>query len=231
MISVIMPTYNAEEKLEASLHALMGGVIDGQIKELIIVDGGSTDLTLKMAEEAGAQIIISPSGRGHQLKAGADAAKGGWLLFLHADTVLAEGWHKEVGAFCHAQNKSEMGAEKAGVFRFALNDRGVRPRLLEHLVALRCWLFALPYGDQGLLISKSLYNQIGGYKQIPLMEDVDIIHRLGRKRLQRFKTKALTAPVRYQREGYGVRILKNLTCLSAYYLGVPPEKIVKFYER
>ena len=97
-------------------------------------------------------------------------------------------------------------------------------------VRLRCSIFALPYGDQGLLISSRFYKQIGGYKPLPLMEDVDIIRRIGRRKLALLKTPALTSYARYRKDGHFARIWRNFTCLALHFMGVSPEKIAKRYE-
>ena len=97
------------------------------------------------------------------------------------------------------------------------------------LVAVRCRLFRLPYGDQGLLISRALYQRLGGFKPVPLMEDVDLVRRVGWRRLTALPSAAVTSAVRYRRDGYLLRPLRNLCCLTLYFLGVPPRAIVKLY--
>src|SRR5918992_4724233 len=151
MISVIIPTLNAEAGLTATLSALVSATVDGLVREVIIVDGGSTDLTLKIAEAAGTEIVHSQRGRGGQLIAGAERARFPWLLFLHSDTVLEPGWGAEVAAFIQRVDIGQRPAA-AAAFRFALDDAGFKPRLVEAGVRLRCTLFRRPYGDQGLLI-------------------------------------------------------------------------------
>ncbi len=123
----------------------------------------------------------------------------------------------------------QKGGDAAAAFRFRLADSGVQPRLLEAAVAQRCSLFGLPYGDQGLLISRALYDALGGFAPIPLMEDVDLVRRLGRRRLVMFKTAAVTSAERFRRDGYFRRSLGNLTCLLQYYRGVSPERLAKRY--
>src|SRR4029453_16365834 len=167
MISVIVPTLNAERTLGATLAALVPAVVKGAVQEAILVDGGSTDETCLIAEAAGTQMIDTPRGRGTQLDAGAAEARGDWLLFLHADTVLEPGWAEEAESFMERVAKGG-GPPAAAPFRFGLDDGGMMPRLLESLVALRCFLFALPYGDQGLLISRRLYGELGGFRPMPL---------------------------------------------------------------
>jgi rSAM/selenodomain-associated transferase 2 len=228
MISVVIPTLNAESRLAACLSALVPATVDGLVREVIIVDGGSADRTLRIADQAGARIINAPAGRGRQLQAGANAARFAWILFLHADTVLESGWEREVGMFVE---RVEMGArpETAAVFRFVLDDLGSLPRLIEWGVAMRTSILRLPYGDQGLLIPRRLYDRIGGFRDLPLMEDVDIVRRLGRARTSVLRTAAVTSAVRYQRDGYVRRVARNLGCLALYYLRVPPRVIARFY--
>ncbi|HZV22053.1 MAG TPA: TIGR04283 family arsenosugar biosynthesis glycosyltransferase [Hyphomicrobiales bacterium] len=225
MISVIIPTLNAAQFLPATFRCLFDAAIDGFIGEVIVSDGGSTDATLAIAEAAGAKIVVSERGRGQQLRAGAAVACKPWLLFLHADTVLNLGWEEEAKAFMLGR-----GEGAAAAFRFRLADGGLRARLLEALVTLRCAIFSLPYGDQGLLISRKLYDAIGGFSPIPIMEDVNLVRRIGRKRLVMLKTAAITSAGRFRSEGYFRRCVRNLRCLLLYFRGVPPEKLVDLYK-
>jgi rSAM/selenodomain-associated transferase 2 len=229
MISVVIPTLNAEAGLVACLSALVPAVVDGLVREVIIVDGGSTDHTCAIAEDAGCAVITGTvGGRGAGLVAGADRAKHAWLMFLHADTVLQEGWIREVATHIE-RTTSGAQAPAAAAFRFALDDVGTRPRIIEAGVAMRCAVFRLPYGDQGLLISKQLYHERGGFKPLPLMEDVDFILRLRRRELVMLRTAAVTSAVRYRTDGYTKRVLRNLTCLTLYAARVPVPTIQRIY--
>jgi rSAM/selenodomain-associated transferase 2 len=228
MISVVIPTLNAESGLAASLSALVTATVEGLVREVIVVDGGSSDRTLVIADQAGARIVTSERGRGRQLAAGAAVARFPWLLFLHADTVLDPGWEREVAALIERVEVGER-PETAAAFRFALDDLGVLPRMLEAGVGLRSSLLRLPYGDQGLLVPRRLYESIGGFRELPLMEDVDIIRRLGRRRTMILRTRAVTSAVRFRRDGYVPRITRNLTCLALFYLRVPPHLIARLY--
>ncbi|MGH6803840.1 MAG: TIGR04283 family arsenosugar biosynthesis glycosyltransferase [Methyloceanibacter sp.] len=228
MISVIIPTLNAERTLAPTLAALVPAVVEGIVQEAIVVDGGSTDETRAIAEAAGTQLIEAPRGRGSQLEAGASQARGDWLLFLHADTVLEPGWAEEAQSFMERVESGRRDLAAAS-FRFALDDDGLMPRFVEWLVDLRCQLLALPYGDQGLLISRNLYNRLGGFRPLPLMEDVDLVRRLKRRELVMLKSRAVTSEERYRREGYLARSLRNLGCILLYYLRVPPRVLARLY--
>lgn len=223
-LSVIVPTLNAARALGPTLDALKSQR-PGFIKEVVIVDGGSDDTTIGIAEEYGCRVVRARKGRGTQLRHGAAAATGEWLLFLHADTRMTADWAKVVSDFVARHGAGQM----AAVFQFRLDDDRTRARALELVVSFRtCWL-GLPYGDQALLLSRKLYDEIGGFSEIPLMEDVDIIRRIGRRRLIVLPTYAVTSAERYRREGYVGRSIRNLTCLGLYFLGVPPARIAKFY--
>ena len=228
MISVVIPTFNAERTLANTLAALVPAVVDGIVQEAILVDGGSTDETRAIAAAAGTHLIEAPRGRGSQLEAGAAQARGNWLLFLHADTVLEPGWAEEAQSFMEGVESGRR-MQAAASFRFRLDDDGLMPRLAEWLVSLRCHLLALPYGDQGLLISRHLYNRLGGFRPLPLMEDVDLVRRLKRRELTMLKSCAVTSGERYRREGYLARTLRNLGCISLYYLRVPPRVLARLY--
>jgi rSAM/selenodomain-associated transferase 2 len=228
MISVIIPTLNAERTLVQTLAALVPAVVDGVVQEAVLVDGGSTDETRAIAEAAGTHLVEARPGRGSQLDVGARAARGDWLLFLHADTVLEPGWAEEAQSFIERIESGRRG-QAAASFHFALDDDGLMPRLMEWLVALRCHVLALPYGDQGLLISRSLYRRLGGFRPLPLMEDVDLVRRLKRRELVMLKSRAVTSGERYRQEGYLARSLRNLGCILLYYLHVPPRVLARLY--
>ena len=222
LISVVIPTLDAADELPDTLAALAGSAL---IREIIVSDGGSRDDTVAISRAAGACVVDAARGRGPQLIAGAAAATGDWLLFLHADCRPAAGWEEAVAAFISRPE----GSERAGYFSFALDDPEPAARRLERIVAWRCRAWGLPYGDQGLLIARSLYDAVGGFAPIPLMEDVDIVRRLGRRRLVPIPSPIICSARRYRREGYLRRPLRNLLCLSLYFAGVPPRRITRLY--
>jgi len=221
LVSIIIPTLNAAPSLATTLAQLRAANAD----EIVVADGGSIDKTTGIAVAAGARVIDAPRGRGTQLAAGAAVASGSWLLFLHGDCRLQDGWAAAIAVFM----RQPWADSHAGYFDFALDDPDPAARRLERIVAWRCRVLALPYGDQGLLISRNLYQAIGGYAPLPVMEDVDVARRLGRRRLARIGVGCVTSAARYRRDGYWRRPLRNLLCLSLYFAGVPPERIVRIY--
>ena len=218
MLSAVIPTLNAERELPPTLASLRD-----LPDEVLIADGGSDDATRAVAEARGARVIAAPRGRGAQLAAGAAAARGDWLLLLHADTRLDASWPEAARAFMAS------GAPRAGYFRFALDADDPRARRLERLVAWRCRVLALPYGDQGLLLPRRLLDAAGGIRPLPLMEDVELVRRLGRRRLVALDAAAVTSAARWQREGWHRRSLRNLGCQTLYFAGLPPRLIEKIY--
>jgi rSAM/selenodomain-associated transferase 2 len=216
-LSVVIPALNAETLLAGTLKSIGPG------PEIIVVDGGSADRTARIAAGAGARVLAAPRGRGSQIAAGVAAASQPWLLILHADTRPGQGWRQAVAAHMAAP-------DSAGHFRFVLDAPGARARRLERLVAWRCRVLGLPYGDQGLLIHRDLLRAVGGVKPLPLMEDVDLVRRLGRWRLRLLPADAVTSAARWEREGYLRRSARNLLCLSLWFAGVPPRIIRRLYE-
>ena len=222
-LSIVIPALNAAAVLPETLGALATSS-EGTC-EVLVVDGGSSDGTEKIAERHGARVVVSAPGRGIQLSEGASRARGRWLLFLHADTVPGEGWSRAVSGYC----ADPANRERAAAFRFALDDTAPAARRLEAIVAWRTAALGLPYGDQGLLISRAFYESLGGYRPLPLMEDVDFVRRIGRRRLDVLDVAAVTSAVRYRRSGYLRRSGRNLICLGLYFLGVPPGAIARIY--
>lgn len=216
-VSVVIPTLNAAGGLAATLAAAAGA------DEIVVADGGSSDETVAIAERAGARLVTAPRGRGPQLAAGAKVASGDWLLFLHADTLLPPGWRAAAEAFAAGRS------DAAAYFRLRLDDPSPAARRVERLAEWRARRLGLPYGDQALLMPARLYAEIGGYRALPLMEDVDLARRLGRARLAALPLAATTSASRYRRDGWLLRPLRNLLCLALWFAGVPPRLIVRLY--
>jgi len=221
-LSIVIPTLNAARHLPETLACLTEGLESGLIRELVICDGGSDDVTLEIAEAIGAKVVTADWGRGQQLRAGADAAQGEWLLFLHADTQLAPGWS---GVFRQHIDR----AEKAGYCRLRFRTSGLIAWLFETGANMRSRL-GLPYGDQGLLISRALYDDIGGYSAMPLMEDVEIARKL-KRRLTMLPIDANTDASRYLDHGWLRQGGRNIAHLAGYLVGVSPSKLAKSYQK
>ena len=217
MLSVVIPALNASR----SLPGAVGSVAEAD--EILVVDGGSSDGSAALAASLGARVLQAPRGRGTQLAAGVEAARGDWLLLLHADTRLDAGWRAAIG------KHMATAPGRAGYCRFKLDSDDPLARRLERLVAWRCRMFALPYGDQGLLIHRDLLGAVGGIRGVPLMEDVDLVRRIGRKRLSGLPVAAITSAEKWQCGGWYRRSLRNLLCLTLYFAGVPPRLIARLY--
>lgn len=225
-LSIVIPALNAADALPRTLASLDGARAKGLVAEIIVVDGGSRDGTPAIARAARCTLIETPPGRGAQLAAGAAAAHEAFLLFLHADTVLEDGWAEAVAAFMSPPGEHA----RAAAFRFRFDASGLAPAVVAFGVRLRCALFKLPYGDQGLLISRDFYHELGGFMPMPLMEDVDIVRRIGRARMKILRPAAITSAARYEKTGYLRRVLRNWRCLRLYRRGVAPEEIARIYE-
>lgn len=222
-LDIVIPTLNAGRTLSQTLAALPSP--PGIPISTTVCDGGSEDDTVSLARNAAARIVTAPPGRGGQLGVGAATGDAAWLLFLHADTRLDPGAGEVVANFI----SSPANHDKAGYFRLRFDTADPRARRVESLAAWRCRTFGLPYGDQGLLISRPFYKRLGGFRPMPLMEDVDLVRRIGRRNLVPLDADALTSAARYQRDGWLARPLQNLSCLALHFAGVSPGFLRRLY--
>lgn len=216
-LSVIIPALDEEEVVAQAVRSVRDEA------EVIVVDGGSEDRTRAVAQAEGAAVFTAPSGRGRQLDAGARRAGGDWLVFLHADTRLEEGW---------ASALRHLDAEVVGgAFRFAIDSPRLGYRVVEAGVALRCRLWRLPYGDQGLFVRREVYGMIGGFPPLPLMEDIAFVRRLSRVGLLVFPpVRAFTSARRWERRGILATTARNWWLLGLYALGRPPDRLARLYD-
>jgi rSAM/selenodomain-associated transferase 2 len=220
-LTLIVPALDAAKFLPACLAALA----EAPDSERILVDGGSADSTRDIARDAGWRVLDAPRGRGIQLDAGARAGTGDWLLFVHADTALAPGWHTAVRGFASDPDS----IARAGFFRLAFDSADPRASRVARLANWRARVLGLPYGDQGLLIARATYEGLGGFRPLPLMEDVDLVRRLGRRNLRELAGTARTSAARYERDGWWGRPARNLLCLALWFAGVRPEILRRLY--
>lgn len=222
MISVIIPALNEAQHIGSCIESLRA---EGFSEEIIVSDGGSADRTREIAlSHANIMFVDSPKGRGTQMNFGSAVATGDILLFLHADTILEHGWSKAV---CSALEDPSVAG---GAFCFCIDDPSPKYRLIESWVRLRCRIFSLPYGDQAIFIRKSVFQLLGGYKEIPLMEDVDIIRRMKRDgRIAVLSKKAITSERRWKRKGVLRTAAINQITMLLYLIGVSPERLARLY--
>ena len=217
-ISVIIPTLNEERWIGPRLRELQGS----SVLEVIVVDGGSADATVRVAESLGARVLRERANRGLQQNRGAEEATGEILLFLHADTSLPRDFADQVRATLRRPGVS------AGAFRFRLDGPGWRLRLVERVVALRCQIFRLPYGDQAIFLQREVFQASGRFAAMPVMEDFDLIRRL--KKLGRValaEGAVVTSARRWRREGVWRVTCAHQICILGYYLRMPPNRLAR----
>ena len=220
-ISVIIPTLNAASRLGPCLGALSDALSEGLLTEVIFADGGSEDDTSLIAEEVGAVFLPTRKGRGSQMAEAAVIARGEWFLFLHADSVLGNGWTDIVAARLAQKTK-------AGYFHLRFDSTALPAKTVAKWANFRAKIFHLPYGDQGLLISRKLYEEIGGFPDIPLMEDVAIAKKLG-KCLTPINIPITTSAEKYIAQGWTKRSFRNFGILLRYKFGADPVKLAQEY--
>jgi rSAM/selenodomain-associated transferase 2 len=221
--TIIVPVLNDAAALRLWLAA--GARSPGV--EVIVVSGAPLDGALSDVATAHPEIawIVSPPGRGLQMNAGAEAARGRWLLFVHADVLLPEEWPSEL---VRADARGAVG----GFFRFALASRARAARVIERGVAWRIRWLSLPYGDQALFVRRDVFGRLGGFRPWPLMEDVDLVRRLRREGpLWASDKSVLVSARRWERDGWWTRSAENALLLAAYFAGVPPARLARRYYR
>ena len=222
-VSVVVPVWNDHD----SLSGLLGSFPDHEGTDMIVVVAREEERRYETLEHRFTDVrwVTAPRGRGGQMDAGAAAARGQWLLFLHADCRLPSDWFDVIRSADH------MPRVVGGAFRFALDSRDWRARLLEFGVRLRVALFDLPYGDQALFVRRSVFEAVGGFRRLPLMEDVDLVRRLRRDGRLFFARSAVTSSARrWERDGWVRRSGSNLVRLMKYFAGTDPVELVHHYE-
>ena len=219
-ISVVIPVLNEEKVIERNLRDLNKNLIT----ETIVSDGGSNDDTVVIASRF-AKVVHSNPGRGAQMNFGAKAATCDILLFLHADTILPDQWRDRI--------LSSMADEGVvgGAFSLSIDSDRLSHRIIAATANLRSRLTKLPYGDQGIFVKRSVFEKIGGFKDIPIMEDVDLMRRLKKSgKVIILDDKVKTLARRWEKEGVVYTTIRNWLLLTLFYMGVTPERLYKLYK-
>ena len=220
-VSIIIPVLNEEHNLSKILNCLQGFRHAGH--EVIVVDGGSTDNTFKLAQQAADRVIESEPGRALQMNHGASIASGEVYLFLHADTVLPGNALELIALIPQSRHFW-------GHFEIRLSSDRIIFRLIETLVNLRSRLSSIATGDQAIFIEAKLFKNIGGFPQIALMEDI-AVSRLLKKQLKPvcLKSKVLTSSRRWETNGVLATVLLMWKLRRYYFLGVSPQRLSQLY--
>ncbi len=222
LISVIIPTLNEERNLLATLENLA----QTEQVEIIVADGGSTDRTRELAKNCGAIVVQAPPGRATQMNAAVGSATGDILLFLHADTRLPNNWIEGV------RRELAKPGTAAGAFALGIDSAERSLRAIENLANFRSRRFQLPYGDQAIFVRSELFRRIGGYADLPIMEDVELIRRLRRYgRIRTARERVLTSPRRWERLGVVRTTAINQIVIVGYVLGIAPTYLARLYCR
>lgn len=219
-ISIIIPVLNEASNIRLVLASLQNVAN----VEVIVVDGGSQDETVQIARFLGVKVVCSAAGRAHQMNAGAISATGDILLFLHADTRLPTGFETMV-PLALAQSGTI-----AGAFSLRIDGNMRSLRLVEKMVNWRSRNISLPYGDQAIFLKAAVFHDIGGFPDLPIMEDFELMLRLRRLgRIAIVPASVLTSARRWQKLGVVKTTFINQVVIIGYFLRVPPSQLVRWY--
>ena len=226
-VSVIVPVLNDAAQLDGLLSSLPPPA-DPTAMEVIVVSGMAEDPSLDALHPRFPHVrwTSTRAGRGHQMNHGARRASGRWLLFVHADSRLSPGWHEEI------RRANENTIFVGGSFRFRLQSDELWARVIDWGVKKRVRWLGLPFGDQALFARRDVFRAIGGYRSLPLMEDVDFVRQLQhRGRLWYSSLPVQVSPRRWQRDGWVRRSAENVMLLSMFLAGVDPQRLARRYYR
>ncbi|WP_414518324.1 TIGR04283 family arsenosugar biosynthesis glycosyltransferase [Nostoc sp. PCC 9305] len=221
-ISIIIPAINEAGNIKKAIATTQANLD----VEVIVVDGGSSDDTVAIAQSLNVKVISSSPGRAVQMNAGAVAASGEILLFLHADTRLPTGFDEMI---CTALQQP---GTVAGAFKLRIDASRLSLQWVEWGVNVRSHFYQMPYGDQAIFLTKEIFQQIGGFPELPIMEDFELMRRLKRiGRVVIIPTPVVTSARRWLQKGVLKTTLLNQIVIIAYLLGVSPERICSWYRR
>jgi rSAM/selenodomain-associated transferase 2 len=224
-VSVIVPVLGEAQPLDSLIDHLCQ-IADGLPYETIIVDGSPDGKSIKAVSREGVILLTAPTGRARQMNAGAAAAEGTYLLFLHADTLLPPGAFRRIAETLSGSN------HVAGAFDLRYNSDRSSMRFIARVACLRSRLTRIPYGDQAQFFRRDYFEKICGFADIPLMEDVEIMRRIKDRgdRVVILPEAVATSARRHEKEGIVYCTLRNWTIITLYFLGMSPERLVRFYK-
>ncbi|MBN2130560.1 MAG: TIGR04283 family arsenosugar biosynthesis glycosyltransferase [Sedimentisphaerales bacterium] len=224
-LSVIVPVLDEQEQINACLDHLRGQGLRGR-REIIVVDGDPHGGTVALIRDAEVIRLTGARGRARQMNAGASVAHGEILLFLHADTRLPDSALEKISSVMAA------GTCVAGAFDLGIDSDRWILRHIAFRASVRSRISRIPYGDQAIFIDRTFFEGLGGFAEMPIMEDVDLMRRIKRsnRKIHIFRDKVLTSPRRWEAEGALYTTLRNQMLMLCYYLGVRPETLIKLYK-
>jgi rSAM/selenodomain-associated transferase 2 len=221
-LSVIIITLNEEEFIENLLIELS----KADDIEIIVSDGGSIDRTARVARKYTDKVILGERGRGIQLNAGARLATGNILWFLHADSKLPLNYKY------HISQTMEIPGVVGGAFTLKIDSKGTSLEIISRVAGLRSKLSRIPYGDQGLFVRRDIFEKINGFKDIPLMEDIELGRRLKKEgKIHLLKTEIVTCARAWERDGILRTTLRNWLYVTLFFMGYSPHKLYQRYYR
>ena len=222
--SFIIPVWNEEAIISRMIEHVRNLSASGGA-EIIVVDGDPAGRTIKVARHMGVKTAISEKGRGNQMNIGASLATGEILIFLHADTLLPP------DALELIETAMEDSSCIAGAFDLAIDSARPVFRLIEKAASFRSRMTRIPYGDQTIFIRKRDFRDLGGFNNIPVMEDVEFMQRIKKRKgkICIIGRAVLTSPRRWEKEGIVYTTLRNWLLIALYFCGVKPEKLIRFY--
>jgi rSAM/selenodomain-associated transferase 2 len=224
-VSVIIPVLRESQPLDTLIDHLLR-ISDGVPVEMIVVDGSPCGKSIKAISRENVALLTAPAGRAPQMNTGAAAAKGDYLLFLHCDTRLPQ------GAFRRIEETLSEGNHVAGAFDLRYGSERLSMRIIARAACMRSRLTRIPYGDQAQFFRRDYFEKIGGFADIPLMEDVEIMRRIKERGdcISILPEAVVTSARRQEKEGVVYCTLRNWTIVTLYFLGMPPERLVHFYK-
>ncbi|GAB1540253.1 TIGR04283 family arsenosugar biosynthesis glycosyltransferase [Scytonema sp. NUACC21] len=227
-ISIIIPVLNEEENIKQTLASS----IPNTNVEVIVVDGGSTDTTVSIVQSLGVKVLSAPPGRACQMNVGALVATGEILLFLHSDTWLPPGFDEMVRTALKPLKQKCESAPVGGAFALRINSPLASLRLVEWGVNLRSRFLQMPYGDQAIFLKAETFHKMGGFPDLPIMEDFELMRRLrGTGTIAIVQTPVVTSARKWLKRGVLQTTLINQIIIFAYLLGVSPLRLVNWYRR